>query len=249
MSFQKNILILKPRNAEFESDAHINEDDLKSDALELFNRDAWMHILKCKHDENRNNILKNRLVIKQHAKSNPYLNDIVKRYDEYYEGFKNKIMMQIGALERLLKYLKDLELSNSETTRNGIHHRHYHNHNHYYYDKDSHDDDDFDNENEQETETALIDSVKRKIPSAVVSGIKKNQKLIFKEIKSLKNLLQMKGMIREAKYKELSKYIDKIDGETNKTDSNLFKIKKEQEQILQTLGKMTKNVRQSDEFS
>lgn len=235
MNFQKKILILKPRNA---------EDALESDALELFNRDAWMHILKCKHDQNRNNILKNRLVIKQHAKSNPYLDDIVKRYDDYYEGFKNKIMMQIGALERLLKYLKDLELSNSET-RNGIHHRHYHNHNHYYYD-DSNGvaEDDFESENEQETER-----VKRKIPSAVVSGIKKNQKLIFKEIKSLKNLLQMKGMNREAKYKELSKYIDKIDGETNKTDSNLFKIKKEQEQILQTLGRMTKNVRQSNEFS
>jgi hypothetical protein len=235
MNFQKKILILKPRNA---------EDALESDALELFNRDAWMHILKCKHDQNRNNILKNRLAIKEHAKSNPYLDDIVKRYDDYYEGFKNKIMMQIGALERLLKYLKDLELSNSET-RNGIHHRHYHNHNHYYYD-DSNGvaEDDFESENEQETER-----VKRKIPSAVVSGIKKNQKLIFKEIKSLKNLLQMKGMNREAKYKELSKYIDKIDGETNKTDSNLFKIKKEQEQILQTLGRMTKNVRQSNEFS
>jgi hypothetical protein len=236
MNFQKKILILKPRNA---------EDALESDALELFNRDAWMHILKCKHDQNRNNILKNRLVIKQHAKSNPYLDDIVKRYDDYYEGFKNKIMMQIGALERLLKYLKDLELSNSET-RNGIHHRHYHNHNHYYYD-DSNGvaEDDFESENEQETERMM----NRKIPSAVVSGIKKNQKLIFKEIKSLKNLLQMKGMNREAKYKELSKYIDKIDGETNKTDSNLFKIKKEQEQILQTLGRMTKNVRQSNEFS
>jgi len=236
MNFQKKILILKPRNA---------EDALESDALELFNRDAWMHILKCKHDQNRNNILKNRLAIKQHAKSNPYLDDIVKRYDDYYEGFKNKIMMQIGALERLLKYLKDLELSNSET-RNGIHHRHYHNHNHYYYD-DSNGvaEDDSENENEQETERMM----NRKIPSAVVSGIKKNQKLIFKEIKSLKNLLQMKGMNREAKYKELSKYIDKIDGETNKTDSNLFKIKKEQEQILQTLGRMTKNVRQSNEFS
>lgn len=236
MNFQKKILILKPRNA---------EDALESDALELFNRDAWMHILKCKHDQNRNNILKNRLAIKEHAKSNPYLDDIVKRYDDYYEGFKNKIMMQIGALERLLKYLKDLELSNSET-RNGIHHRHYHNHNHYYYD-DSNGvaEDDFENENEQETERMM----NRKIPSAVVSGIKKNQKLIFKEIKSLKNLLQMKGMNREAKYKELSKHIDKIDGETNKTDSNLFKIKKEQEQILQTLGRMTKNVRQSNEFS
>lgn len=236
MNFQKKILILKPRNA---------EDALESDALELFNRDAWMHILKCKHDQNRNNILKNRLAIKEHAKSNPYLDDIVKRYDDYYEGFKNKIMMQIGALERLLKYLKDLELSNSET-RNGIHHRHYHNHNHYYYD-DSNGvaEDDFENENEQETERMM----NRKIPSAVVSGIKKNQKLIFKEIKSLKNLLQMKGMNREAKYKELSKHIDKIDGETNKTDSNLFKIKKEQEQILQTLGRITKNVRQSNEFS
>ena len=48
-----------------------------------------------------------------------------------------------------------------------------------------------------------------------------------------------------AKYKELSKYIDKIDGETNKTDSNLFKIKREQEQILQTLGEITKDVKQT----
>lgn len=234
---QKSILVFKPDYLESNTGSDA--------ALSLFNRDARMHILKCKQEENRNKILRNRLFIRKHSQSNPHLEEIAKRYDDYYEEFKSKIVMQIGALERLLKYLKDLELSNSET-RNGIHHRHYHNHNHYYYD-DSNGvaEDDFENENEQETERMM----NRKIPSAVVSGIKKNQKLIFKEIKSLKNLLQMKGMNREAKYKELSKYIDKIDGETNKTDSNLFKIKKEQEQILQTLGRMTKNVRQSNEFS
>ena len=254
MNFQKSILILKPG---FESNANANEND----SIELFKRDARMHICKYKHEENQNKILKNRLIIRKQSKLNPYLDDIVRRYDDYYEEFKTKITMQIEALERLLKYLKNLESSKHKT-----HYHHHHHHHHYNVERDEEDDDE-DDEGDEEVEYDEHDenkeddqevkdeqgknvkaSVKKKVPSAIVAGIKKDQKLIFKEIRKLKNMLLMKGSKREAKYKELSKYIDKIDGETNKTDSNLFKIKREQEQILQTLGEITKDVNQSDKL-
>jgi hypothetical protein len=247
MNFQKSILILKPG---IELNADASEHDLESDAVELFKRDAWMHICKCKHHENRNKILRNRLIIRKQLQSNPYLDDIVRRYDDYYENFKNKITMQIEALERLLKYLKDLEASKSKF-RTGD--SHYHNHNHYHYDdagvRDvANDDDDSasDDHQHEEPSSSYRKSVKNNAP--IIAGIKKDQKLIFREIRNLKNMLQMKGSNREAKYKELSKYIDKIDGETNQTDNNLFKIKREQEQILETLGKITKDVKQSDKL-
>lgn len=252
MNFQKSILILKPG---IESNENANEHDSESDAVELFKRDARMHICKYKHHENRNNILKNRLVVRKQLQSNPYLDDIVRKYDDYYEEFKTKITMQIGALERLLKYLKDLEASKSKCKTGD---RHYHNHNHYHYDDAGAHEDDLDDRDEQDEEGSSKEhdessssygkSVKMKRKAPIVAAIKKDQKMIFKEIRNLKNVLQMKGSKREAKYKELSKYIDKIDGETNKTDSNLFKIKREQEQILQTLGEITKDVKQTDKL-
>jgi hypothetical protein len=251
MNFQKSILILKPEIESNAANVDASEHDSEPDAVELFKRDARMHICKCKHEENRNNILRNRLIIRKQSKMNPYLYDIVKRYDDYYENFKNKIIMQIEALERLLKYLKDLEASKSNV-RTGD--SHYHKHNHYHYDDagarhEQHDSDHEDHEDhDDELSSSYVNSVKRKIPNSIVAGIKKDQKMIFKEIRNLKNILQMKGSKREAKYKELSKYIDKIDGETNQTDSNLFKIKREQEQILETLGKITKDVKQSDKL-
>ena len=129
-----------------------------------------------------------------------------------------------------------------------------HNHNHYHYD-DAGYRNDRDDEDEQgsskehdESSSRYGKLVKRKRKTPIVAAIKKDQKMIFKEIRNLKNVLQMKGSKREAKYKELSKYIDKIDGETNKTDNNLFKIKREQEQILQTLGEITKDVKQTDKL-
>jgi len=244
MNFQKSILILKPG---IESNENANEHDSESDSIELFKRDARMHICKCKHEENQNNILRNRLIIIKQSKSNPYLDDIVQRYDGYYEEFKTKITMQIGALERLLKYLKDLEASKSKCKTGDSH---YHNHNHYHYDDAGAHEDDLDDRDDLDDQdsSSYGKSVKMEIPGTIVAGIKKDQKLIFKEIRKLKNMLLMKGSKREAKYKELSKYIDKIDGETNKTDSNLFKIKREQEQILQTLGEITKDVNQSDKL-
>lgn len=248
MNFQKSILIIKPGiESNEDANANANEHDSESDAVELFKRDARMHICKYKHHENRNNILNNRLVVRKQLQSNPYLDDIVRKYDDYYEEFKTKITMQIGALERLLKYLKDLEASKSKCKTGD---RHYHNHNHYHYDDAGAHEDDLDDRDDLDDQdsSSYGKSVKMKRKAPIVAAIKKDQKMIFKEIRNLKNVLQMKGSKREAKYKELSKYIDKIDGETNKTDNNLFKIKREQEQILQTLGEITKDVKQTDKL-
>lgn len=232
----KSILILKPDY--IDSSASAEQDT----AFSLFNRDARMHILKCKQDETRNKILRNRLFIKKQSQSNPHLEDIVKRYDGYYEEFKNKIVMQIGALERLLKYLKDLETSKHKTH----HHQHHHYH-HYDKRRDEYEERDEQIENDQEYQGENVKaSGKKKVPSTIVAGIKRDQQMIFKEIRKLKNALLMKGSNREAKYKELSKYIDGIDGDANKTDDNLFKIKRDQEQILQTLGKITRDVEKFD---
>lgn len=234
---QKSILVFKPDYLESNTGSDA--------ALSLFNRDARMHILKCKQEENRNKILRNRLFIRKQSQSNPHLEYIVKRYDNYYEEFKNKMVMQIGALERLLKYLKDLEASNHKT-------HHHHHHHHYHGDNGNEDEPHFDQgpeyqeyHDEYEGENIKA-SGKKKVPSAIVAGIKRDQQMIFKEIRKLKNALLMKGSNREAKYKELSKYIDGIDGDANKTDDNLFKIKRDQEQILQTLGKITRDVEKFD---
>ena len=226
MNFHKSILILKPD--------YIDSSEEPDTALSLFNRDARMHILKCKQDETRNKILRNRLFIKKQSQSNPHLEDIVKSYDDYYEEFKNKIVMQIRALERLLKYLKNLEVSNTKHKK-----KHHHHGDHYDQGHEGHKD----HEHQGETVESFR---KKKVPSAIVAGIKRDQQMIFKEIRNLKNALLMKGSNREAKYKELSKYIEGIDGDVNKTDDNLFKIKRDQEQILQTLGKITRDVEKFD---
>ena len=229
MNFHKSILILKPD--------YIDSSEEPDTALSLFNRDARMHILKCKQDETRNKILRNRLFIKKQSQSNPHLEDIVRRYDDYYEEFKNKIVMQIRALERLLKYLKNLEVSNTKHKK-----KHHHHGDHYDQGHEGHEGHE-DYEHQGETVEGFR---KKKVPSAIVAGIKRDQQMIFKEIRNLKNALLMKGSNREAKYKELSKYIDGIDGDVNKTDDNLFKIKRDQEQILQTLGKITRDVEKFD---
>ena len=238
---QKSILVFKPDY--IDSSVSAEQDT----ALSLFNRDARMHILKCKQDENRNKILRNRIFIRKQSQSNPHLEDIVNRYDDYYEEFKNKMVMQIGALERLLKYLKNLETSKHKTHHHQ-HHQHHHYHHHHNVERDEYDDQgpeyqEYQREYEGENIKA---SGKKKVPRAVVAGIKRDQQMIFKEIRKLKNALLMKGSNREAKYKELSKYIDEIDGDANKTDDNLFKIKRDQEQILQTLGKITRDVEKFD---
>ena len=234
---QKSILVFKPDYLESNTGSDA--------ALSLFNRDARMHILKCKQEENRNKILRNRLFIRKQSQSNPHLEDIVNRYDDYYEEFKNKIVMQIGALERLLKYLKDLETSKHKTHHHQHQHHHYHHHHNVERDEDEEEDEEVKDDQEYQGENVET-SRKKKVPRAVVARIKRDQQMIFKEIRKLKNALLMKGNNREAKYKELSKYIDGIDDDANKTDNNLFKIKRDQEQILQTLGKITRDVEKFD---
>ena len=234
---QKSILVFKPDYLESNTGSDA--------ALSLFNRDARMHILKCKQDENRNKILRNRIFIRKQSQSNPHLEDIVNRYDDYYEEFKNKIVMQIGALERLLKYLKDLETSKHKTHHHQHQHHHYHHHHNVERDEDEEEDEEVKDDQEYQGENVET-SRKKKVPRAVVARIKRDQQMIFKEIRKLKNALLMKGNNREAKYKELSKYIDGIDDDANKTDKNLFKIKRDQEQILQTLGKITRDVEKFD---
>jgi hypothetical protein len=234
---QKSILVFKPDYLESNTGSDA--------ALSLFNRDARMHILKCKQDENRNKILRNRIFIRKQSQSNPHLEDIVNRYDDYYEEFKNKIVMQIGALERLLKYLKDLETSKHKTHHHQHQHHHYHHHHNVERDEDEEEDEEVKDDQEYQGENVET-SRKKKVPRAVVARIKRDQQMIFKEIRKLKNALLMKGNNREAKYKELSKYIDGIDDDANKTDNNLFKIKRDQEQILQTLGKITRDVEKFD---
>ena len=236
---QNSILVFKPDYLESSTDSNA--------ALSLFNRDARMHILKCRQDENRNKILRNRLFIKKQSQSNPHLEDIVKRYDGYYEEFKNKIVMQIGALKRLLKYLKDLEASKSKMAYNHHHHHHHHYHGHRGNENEPRFDQGPEYQEHEEHQSENVEaSKKKKVPSAIVAGIKRDQQMIFKEIRKLKNALLMKGSNRETKYKELSKYIDGIDDDANKTDDNLFKIKRDQEQILQTLGKITRDVEKID---
>ena len=74
---QKSILVFKPDYLESNTGSDA--------ALSLFNRDARMHILKCKQEENINKILRNRIFIKKQSQSNPHLEDIVNRYDDYYD--------------------------------------------------------------------------------------------------------------------------------------------------------------------
>ena len=145
-----------------------------------------------------------------------------------------------------MKYLKDLESSKSKTYHHHDHHHHHHHHHHHGY-RDNEEPRDEQSEYDQEYQGENVEtSRKKKVPSAIVAGIKRDQQMIFKEIRKLKNALLMKGSNREAKYKELSKYIDGIDVDANKTDDNLFKIKRDQEQILQTLGKITRDVEKFD---
>jgi hypothetical protein len=71
-----------------------------------------MNEIQEKIEENRKKILRNRLELKKYAKTNsdynPHVNEIVKKYDEYYHEFKTNVKMQIRALEEIMKHLNDV---------------------------------------------------------------------------------------------------------------------------------------------
>ena len=93
----------------------INGDDVndnESTGLSVYKRDKQMNEIQEKLEENRKKMLRNRLELKKYAKtnsnSNPHVNEIVKKYDEYYHEFKTNVKMQIRALEEIMRHLNDV---------------------------------------------------------------------------------------------------------------------------------------------
>jgi hypothetical protein len=78
----------------------------------VFKRDKQINEIQEKLEENRRKMLCNRLELKKYAKtnsnSNPHVNEIVKKYDEYYHEFKTNVKMQIRALEEIMRHLNDV---------------------------------------------------------------------------------------------------------------------------------------------
>ena len=88
----------------------VNDND--STGLSVYKRDKQMNEIQEKLEENRRKMLRNRLELKKYAKtnsnSNPHVNEIVKKYDEYYHEFKTNVKMQIRALEEIMRHLNDV---------------------------------------------------------------------------------------------------------------------------------------------
>ena len=89
----------------------INGND-DSTGVSVFKRDSEMNEIQEKIEENRKNMLRNRLELKKYTKTNsnynPHVNEIVKKYDEYYHEFKTNVKMQIRALEEIMRHLNDV---------------------------------------------------------------------------------------------------------------------------------------------
>jgi len=88
---------------------HDNHDNDSTGVL-VYKRDKQMNEIQEKIEENRKKIFEKRLALKKYAKtnSNPHVNEIVKKYDEYYHEFKTNVKMQIRALEEIMKHLNDV---------------------------------------------------------------------------------------------------------------------------------------------
>ena len=86
----------------------INGND-DSTGVSVFKIDSQMNEIQEKIEENRKNMLRNRLELKKYTKTNsnynPHVNEIVKKYDEYYHEFKTNVKMQIRALEEIMRHL------------------------------------------------------------------------------------------------------------------------------------------------
>jgi hypothetical protein len=69
-----------------------------------------MNQIQEKIEENRKKMLEKRLELKKYAKtnSNPRVNEIIKKYDEYYHEFKTNVKLQIRALEEIMRHLNDV---------------------------------------------------------------------------------------------------------------------------------------------
>lgn len=83
----------------------------ESTGLFVYKRDKQMNEIQQKLEDNRKKMFEKRLALKKYAKthgSNPHINEIVKKYDEYYHEYKENIKLQIRALEEILKHLDNI---------------------------------------------------------------------------------------------------------------------------------------------
>jgi hypothetical protein len=87
---------------------HDNDDEIESTGLSVYKRDRQMNEIQQKIEENRKKMFEKRLGLKKYAKANPHIDEIVKKYDEYYHEYKTNIKLQIRALEEIIKHLNDV---------------------------------------------------------------------------------------------------------------------------------------------
>jgi hypothetical protein len=87
-----------------------DHDDDNSTGVSVYKRDKQMNEIQEKIEETRKKMLEKRLALKKYAKtnSNPRVNEIVKKYDEYYHEFKTNVKLQIRALEEIMRHLNDV---------------------------------------------------------------------------------------------------------------------------------------------
>ena len=97
------------------------QDEDESTGTFVYHRDKQINEIQKKMEENRQKMLKNRLALKKYAKtnSNPHVNEIIKKYDEYYHEFKTNIKLQIRALEEIIKHLNNV-LEEHESSSNDL---------------------------------------------------------------------------------------------------------------------------------
>ena len=82
--------------------------DTESTGVSVYKRDKQMNEIQQKMEENRRKMLEKRLALKKYAKthdSNRHINEIVKKYDEYYHEYKTNVKLQVRALEEIIKHL------------------------------------------------------------------------------------------------------------------------------------------------
>jgi hypothetical protein len=82
--------------------------DKDSTGVSVYKRDKQMSEIQQQMEENRKNMFKKRLALKKYAKthgSNSHINEIIKKYDEYYHEYKINVKLQIRALEEIIKHL------------------------------------------------------------------------------------------------------------------------------------------------
>ena len=89
-----------------------DNNDNESTGVSVYKRDKQMNEIQERLEENRKKMLRNRLELKKYTKTNseynPHVDEIVKKYDEYYHEFKTNVKMQIRALEEIMKHLNDV---------------------------------------------------------------------------------------------------------------------------------------------